>query len=326
MDQPKSAGLYDRQASRAYYEDRFASGYMDAWPAETKRRIADLVRGLALPDRGEALDFGCGNGVLTDVLRQALPPGWTVYGTDISETAIGNARRRYPRCTFFPADDAGYAGKKFDFLFTHHVFEHVYDLDRTVAEVIARMKAASAMLHVVPCGNGGSFEHGVCLLRRDGIDAELHNRFFFEDEGHLRRLTTDEFVAPWAGTGFALEREYYSNQRFGAVDWISRREPAFIRMFTETSKAVDAKAKVRLVRMRLALLALWALRRPVAVVEHRLRKRGRTARDWILLMCGLPLYVIAKPVDASVKASARKEWRTRRTERNGSEMYLVFRR
>lgn len=326
MDQPKSSGLYDKQASRAYYEDRFARGYMDAWPAETKRRIAELVGGLGLPDRGEALDFGCGNGVLTDVLRQALPPGWTVYGTDISETALGNARQRYPLCTFFPADDARQAGKKFDFLFTHHCLEHVYDLDRTVAEMKGCLKAVSAMLHIVPCGNAGSFERDVCLLRKDGINAELHNRFFFEDEGHLRRLTTDEFCALWAGTGFALVREYYSNQRFGAVNWISGRGPAFIRMFTDTSKAVDAKAKARLERLRFGLLALWALRCSRVVVEHRLRKRGRTVRDYILLMFGLPLYVIAKPVDACIKGRARREWRTRRTERNGSEMYLFFRR
>lgn len=326
MDQPTSPGLYGRQASRAYYEDRFAHGYMDAWPAETKQRMAELVRGLALPDHGEALDFGCGNGVLTDVLRQALPPGWTVYGTDISETALGNARQRYPRCTFFPADDARQAGKKFDFLFTHHVLEHVYDLDRTIDEMKGCLKAASTMLHVVPCGNAGSLEHEVCLLRKDGISAELHNRFFFEDEGHLRRLTTDEFCALWVGTGFALVREYYSNQRFGAFNWISRRGPAFIRMFTDTSKAIDARAKVRLERLRLTLLALWALRYPSTVVEYRLRKRGRTARDYVLLICGLPLYVIAKPVDASIKAAARREWRTRRTERNGSEMYLFFRR
>ncbi|HEY5134068.1 MAG TPA: class I SAM-dependent methyltransferase [Candidatus Krumholzibacteriaceae bacterium] len=326
MDQPKSSGLYDKQASRAYYEDRFARGYVDAWAAETKRRIAELVGGLGLPDRGEALDFGCGNGVLTDVLRQTLPPGWTVYGTDISETAIGNARQRYPLCTFFPADDARQAGKEFDFLFTHHVIEHVYDLDQTVAEMKGCLKAASAMLHIVPCGNAGSFEHGVCLLRKDGINAELHNRFFFEDEGHLRRLTTDEFGALWAGTGFALVLEYYSNQHFGAVEWISQRGPVFIRMFTDTSKAVDAKAKARLERMRFELLALWALRYPSFVVEHRLRKRGRTVLDYIFLMCGLPLYVIAKPVDACIKGRARGEWRTRRAERNGSEMYLFFRR
>ncbi|HVO76667.1 MAG TPA: class I SAM-dependent methyltransferase, partial [Candidatus Bathyarchaeia archaeon] len=229
MNHEQTPRLYDRQASREYYEGRFAEGYMDAWPAATKRRIAELVHGLALADRGEALDFGCGNGVLTDVVRRALPPGWTVYGTDISATAIGNARNRYPSCTFFQSDEAGLAGKKFDLLFSHHVLEHVYDLERTVDDMNGRLKASSAMLHILPCGNAGSFEQRVCLLRMDGIDPGLQNRFFFEDEGHLRRLTTEQFAALWAKRGFVLVQERYTNQHFGAIDWISGRGPAFIR-------------------------------------------------------------------------------------------------
>jgi hypothetical protein len=64
--------------------------------------------------------------------------------------------------------------------------------------------AASAMLHILPCGNEGSFEHNVCLLRKDGINPELEGRFFFEDEGHVRRLTTEQLSALCAKMGFVL--------------------------------------------------------------------------------------------------------------------------
>jgi hypothetical protein len=64
----------------------------------------------------------------------------------------------------------------------------------------------------------------------------------------------------------------------------------------------------------------------VVGVEHRLKKKSRTPRDWLLMIGGMPLYAIAKPVDAYVKRRAMREWDLRKTERNGSEMYLFFTR
>src|SRR5437667_11616586 len=116
MDEQRTAALYDKRASVDFYEERYTQGYLDEWPAYKKRRIAEFVRSAELPESGEALDFGCGNGILTEVVRQALPVGWTTCGTDISQVAIQNARGRYPDCSFFPADDDHLRGKKFDFL------------------------------------------------------------------------------------------------------------------------------------------------------------------------------------------------------------------
>ncbi len=119
--------LYDKATSLDFYKARYAHGYMDQWPIEKQHRVFEVVRGLNLPAQGNALDFGCGNGVFTEVIRRTLP-GWTVYGTDISETAIRNAAQRYPKCRFFVLEDGNSADKKFNFLFTHHVLEHVYSL------------------------------------------------------------------------------------------------------------------------------------------------------------------------------------------------------
>ncbi|KJR40670.1 Methyltransferase type 12 domain protein [Candidatus Magnetoovum chiemensis] len=41
---------------------------------------------------GNGLDFGCGNGVFTKVLKTALP-GWNIYGCDLSDVAIENAKK-----------------------------------------------------------------------------------------------------------------------------------------------------------------------------------------------------------------------------------------
>jgi 2-polyprenyl-3-methyl-5-hydroxy-6-metoxy-1,4-benzoquinol methylase len=191
MDSQKTSELYDLQVSRDFYEERYDHGYMDEWSVEKKQRVFEVIRSLGLPEKGDALDFGCGNGVLTEVIKQALPPAWNVYGTDLSTIAVENAQERCPSCTFFFAEDKETKSvpRQYDFLFTHHVLEHVYDIDPMIDIIDNYLKDKAAMLHVLPCGNADSFERGVCLLRKDGIDAKLQNRFFYEDEGHVRRLT-----------------------------------------------------------------------------------------------------------------------------------------
>src|SRR5262249_20699295 len=69
--------LHDLQNSMAFYEARYQQGYMEDYSPEAKQRIFDVIRALDLPREGAALDFGCGNGVLTDIIRQALP-NWKI--------------------------------------------------------------------------------------------------------------------------------------------------------------------------------------------------------------------------------------------------------
>ncbi|GJQ22599.1 MAG: hypothetical protein HBSAPP01_03890 [Candidatus Brocadia sapporoensis] len=190
VEAQRTSRLYNQKQSVEFYENRYEQGYMDEWPIEKKRKIFEVIQLLQLPAKGEALDFGCGNGVLTEIVRQALP-SWKVYGTDISKKAIANARIRYPECTFFEANSPEFTQKKFDFIFSNHVFEHVFNLSEVFTQMDGYLKPESSMLHFMPCGNEGSYEYNICLLRSDGINRELENRFFFEDEGHVRRLTTD---------------------------------------------------------------------------------------------------------------------------------------
>ncbi|MCX5891404.1 MAG: class I SAM-dependent methyltransferase, partial [Deltaproteobacteria bacterium] len=115
--------LYDLKESIQFYEDRYSKGYMDEWDPAKKQRVKEIIQGLNLPDTGEALDFGCGTGIFTAILKEALPR-WNIYGTDISVDAIAKARERHSDCTFFLVFDERFNNKKFAFIFTHHVLEH----------------------------------------------------------------------------------------------------------------------------------------------------------------------------------------------------------
>ena len=112
--------LYNKKESVSFYEKRYVEGYMEGWPVEKKQRINQVIQGLGLPSKGKTLDFGCGNGILTEIIREALPD-WEIYGVDISKTAIQNAKLWFPNCIFFDVDDPKFREKKLDFVFTHHV-------------------------------------------------------------------------------------------------------------------------------------------------------------------------------------------------------------
>jgi SAM-dependent methyltransferase len=169
---------------------------MDDWSKEKLDRVASLLQELPLPRKGRALDFGCGMGMFTEVLANALP-GWEIEGTDLSTVAVEAAALRLPHCSFLPFEDISRRSGQYDLVFTHHVLEHVSDIDETARLLNRLSKPSASLFHILPCGNAGSFSHGVCLLRRDGIRAEPERVFFCDEEGHLRRLDTRSIVALW---------------------------------------------------------------------------------------------------------------------------------
>ena len=107
MSKQKTSELYCKNYSIEFYENRYDQGYMEEHLLEQKRKIFEVFEEIQFPAKGKALDFGCGNGVLTEVIRQALP-SWKVYGTDISNKAINNAKIRFPECTFIELSDPSF--------------------------------------------------------------------------------------------------------------------------------------------------------------------------------------------------------------------------
>jgi hypothetical protein len=64
--------------------------------------------------------------------------------------------------------------------------------------------------------------------------------------------------------GFTLEQEYYSNQYYGALKWLSAYDRQFIIDFADPTKAKDENGKKRLRKIRSQLLFLQKNRKLVA--------------------------------------------------------------
>jgi SAM-dependent methyltransferase len=316
----------DENTAVQFYEDRYQHGYMNDWPADKKGRICEVVRELPLAPEGDALDFGCGNGVLTEAIRCALPSGWRVFGSDISSVAIENARSRFPACQFYSPGDTALTGKKFDLIFTHHVLEHVINLGSTIELMDSLLKDRAAMFHILPCGNPGSLEYRLATLRRGGIDPNLENRFFYEDEGHVRRLTTEQLVEELKAQDFRLTREYYNVHHHGAIEWITDYGEDVVQEITDPSQAIDSEAAKELDKLRVQLMSIYRMRHRARQYRHRLSKRDKTWKNYAFLLLNAPIFALARAVDASCKQRSRKEWAALKGQRNGSEMFVFFQR
>jgi len=317
--------LYRKEESKHFYDNRYEKGYMEEWPDGKLRRVIELIKILPLPETGIVLDFGCGNGIFTNVLRQALP-NWKIYGCDISTNAINNAKISFPDCTFFVSDNDHPSDLKFDFLFSHHVLEHVFDIKKTISEINRYLKPNSFVFHIFPCGNEGSFEYRICKMKTDGINEKMENRFFFEDEGHVRRLTTEQTNQLMSRHEFILERDYYSGQFFGAIKWISQSSPMRILTFTNPKKTIDNKAFRYLSFLRISFILLFLLQLPANLYNRINLIRKKKIIHYCILMLDFIPSILSYPIYALVNYKAEQEWKKSKHLKNGSEMYLFYSR
>ncbi|MEJ0038445.1 MAG: class I SAM-dependent methyltransferase [Gammaproteobacteria bacterium] len=324
---PDISALKDARTAEEFYDARYREGYMvdDDWSAEKLRRVETLIRELGLPPKGRALDFGCGQGVFTAVLRKALP-SWEIHGTDISTDAMRLAQARLPDCKFHTLSECETIQSEFDFVFSHHVLEHVSDLPQTAGLIGHMLAPTGTMLHIMPCGNPGSFVHGICLLRRDGIDTKAEHRFFYDESGHLRRLTTETLVNAGWGDRFNVKRAYYANRTAGEIRSVTRFGLDFVLQFADPSKAVNGSAAARLWLLRAFLVLVWALRKPADVVRNKLRSGCHGLRDVVLLGASFVLYPVAAAVNGLLDTLAAREWARHREDCRGSEMYVALSR
>lgn len=317
--------LHNTEAAVRFYEARYEKGYMEEWDDPKKIKVREVLQGLGLPRQGKALDFGCGNGVFTNIIKEVLPE-WDVYGVEISQTAVQNATLKFPHCTFFDAGSGYLYNNQFDFLFSHHVIEHVQSLDEIFSIINSYLKPTSSQLHILPCGNTGSYEYEICVLKKNGIEKDRDNRFFFEEPGHLRRLSTCGFSAYESNIGFELKTDYYSNQQDGAINWITKSSPRFVKKLTATGDAVDKTAGRKIRQLRHKLLWMTYRQFPYSKYWDIKSKWNKKLKDHILLAALHIPALLAKPYYMAVQQKASEEWVSRKTDKRGSEMFLFFTR
>ena len=110
--------------------------------------VEALSRHVALPARGRALDFGCGNGAFLRAFSRALP-GWTLCGSEVSE--------KYKQVVeSIPGVERLYTGTieslpgSFDLISLVHVIEHIPGPGNFLQALAAKLKPGGLLLIEVP--------------------------------------------------------------------------------------------------------------------------------------------------------------------------------
>ena len=129
--------------SDAYLEEYYA-GYIgpeytqktiDEQHEVAKQNFAAINR--FMPNKGEMLDFGLGNGTYAKYAREL---GWHVSGYDVDCATTNELAKKLDmdiRCGNF--DQLAWGNKRFDLIYAHHVVEHLKD-------PVARLKSFHSIL------------------------------------------------------------------------------------------------------------------------------------------------------------------------------------
>ena len=182
------------------------------------------------------------------------------------------------------------------------------------------------MLHFLPCGNKGSYEFNLCKLRNDGINPKIGNRFFYEDEGHVRRLKSKEFIKLASMKKYRLKNGFFSNQYYGAINWLTLDIKTLYKHFINTSNAVNKEAKKKLNKERNKLLLISVARLPAAIILRKIQKYNKKISDYFVIILFLPFFLFSKSINDYWEKKALNEWETRKKDDKASEMILFFER
>ena len=108
------------------------------------RKVLELVQGLSLPAQPRILEVGCANGWFSEWLLKV----GNVYGIDLSDVSIEEAKRRLPRAQFL-ADDVlsvNLLERYFDLVVSLETISHVADQPRFVKVIAETLRPGGYLL------------------------------------------------------------------------------------------------------------------------------------------------------------------------------------
>jgi SAM-dependent methyltransferase len=107
-----------------------------------------LATTLALADRGDVLDFGCGNGAALATFA-ASRPGWRLFGSELNDRSL-TALRRLPSFAALFTCPPGEIAAQFTLITLIHSLEHLITPIATLVELSKRLEPEGHLFVQVP--------------------------------------------------------------------------------------------------------------------------------------------------------------------------------
>lgn len=164
----------------------------------------------SLDHESKALDVGCGSGGFLNKIRKAV--GCSVYGVDISELAVENARKLFGIDVFCgPVSEAPFQDNSFDLITAWSCLEHISDPGKTLCKMADLVKEDGVVLIKVP--NIASFNARVFGSNWYHLDCPRHLT-------HFSPKTMSSFLDK---CGLAITRIVYHTDAKGFVNSLRLR-------------------------------------------------------------------------------------------------------
>ncbi len=127
--------------------------------------------------KGSILDLGCGLGYTVNLISSH---GYKVEGSDISKTAISQAKKSYSNYRFFVLDiTKNSTKKKFDNILLLGVMEHLFDYKKALYNLNKSIGVQGMLILQLPCVSW--FKHRLKFLFGNAD-------FLFQDDWHIRHF------------------------------------------------------------------------------------------------------------------------------------------
>jgi ubiquinone/menaquinone biosynthesis C-methylase UbiE len=163
-----------------------------------EERKALLKSSLAgLHPGARVLDAGCGIGVFTNFLKSE---GFDTVGVDISETAIGHAKRRYPKGHFEVAaieDGLPFKNEEFVAVWCTEVLEHLFDVHAALVEMNRVLQTGGTLVLTMPYHS---------LIKNLIVALLAFERHYDPCGPHIRFFTRRSLADCLQQAGFVVER------------------------------------------------------------------------------------------------------------------------
>lgn len=138
-----------------------------------RRAYGEVIR--SIPENARVLDFGCGTGEFLDFVAQNSKAELTGY--EVSSSQLERARARFGRTKIRFFERLEDLVGKFDFVFCHHVVEHVPDsqMDDFITKVTSFLRPGGKLVMSTPNGlNPYSYAY---YMSSDRTHLRMHSPF-----------------------------------------------------------------------------------------------------------------------------------------------------
>ncbi|MDI6740403.1 MAG: methyltransferase domain-containing protein [Candidatus Edwardsbacteria bacterium] len=257
-DQSEERKRYDEMA--AMDGDAAVSHYAKTGP---RFRLQRVVREAVRLSPGRILDLGCGDGVVMEHVRRALPET-EIVGLDWSRVSLGRAHKRGFTAIQADAGCLPLKQEKFDLVIATEVLEHVADPDALLCEAHRALRPGGHLLITVPAADWfkslvGLFDPGRVKL----LDA-MHRREWAV-RGFGKFAPVAELRDMIRNSGFAVDRCR------GVYYWVWRWERMLDQRLAAGSKC---DAVLRAVDRLIGALPGLAVVGKYLMIAARKRERG----------------------------------------------------